>query len=283
MELQPIDYRTTISREEFQEEYYIPQKPVILRSFTRDWPAMEKWNYSYFKQKAGHAQVEVFGDWKSNQPTRIKMPPERKMTFSEYIDLINEGPNDFRLFLFNLFKHAPELKKDFHFPDFADGWVRSVPVMFFGGEGSDVRLHYDIDHSNVFLTQFQGEKRVTLFSPEMTPYLYKQPMSSHSNVDLRNPDFERFPALAKASGYTAVLKHGDTVFMPSSWWHYNEYITTGYGMALRTVNRSMLKKLKGAYNVLVMKKVDDLINKYYAEEWAQWKERMAQYSGEKAS
>lgn len=279
MQLKPLDYREKLDRETFQREYFIPQRPVIFRSFAANWPALENWNYPRFKQLAGEAEVEVFGHWKSNQPTRIKMPAERKMTFAEYIDLIHEGPNDFRLFLFNIFKHAPTLKRDFHFPDFADGWVKSVPVLFFGGEGSDVRLHYDIDHSNVFLTQFHGQKRVTLFSPEMSPYLYKQPMSSHSNVDLRQPDYEHFPALRQARGYTGVLHHGDTVFMPSSWWHYNEYLTTGYGMALRSLHRSALKQMKGVYNVLVMRKIDDLISKYYAQEWASWKERLAQETG----
>lgn len=283
MKIQPIDYKVSISKEAFQKNYYKPQRPLVFRSFARHWPALENWHYERFKKLAGQAQVEVFGSWKSNQPTRIKMPPERQMTFAEYIDLIHAGPNDFRLFLFNIFKHAPELKKDFNFPDIVDNWVKSVPVLFFGGQGSDVRLHYDIDHSNVFLTQFQGEKRVTLFSPEMTPYLYKQPMGSHSNVDLRKPDLEKFPALKKAQGYTTVLKHGDTLFMPGSWWHYIEYLTTGYGMALRSLNTSVLKQAKGVYNVLVMKRVDDLINKYYAEEWAQWKERLAREQAEKAS
>jgi len=283
MELQPIDFRENIDREEFQEKYYIPQKPLIFRSFAADWPAMENWNYPRFKELVGNEEVEIFGNWKSNSPTRLKTPPEKKMSFSKFIDLIHQGPNDFRLFLFNIFKYAPELKDDFFYPDIADGWVKAVPVMFFGGEGSDVRLHYDIDLSNVFLTQFYGEKKTTLFGPEMSPYLYKQPMGSHSNVDLRNPDYEEFPALKKAVGYTGTLKHGDTVFMPSGWWHYNEYTTSGFSMALRTVNSSVLKQLKGAYNVFVMKKIDDLISTYYKDQWAEWKKRMAKSIGEKVA
>lgn len=283
MELQPIDYREHIDKETFQKEYYIPQKPLIFKSFGADWPAMKNWTYDRFKDLVGHEKVEVFGSWKSNSPTRIKMPPEQIMSFSDYIDLIHEGPNDFRLFLFNIFKYAPILKEDFTYPDYADGWIKQVPVMFFGGEGSEVRLHYDIDLSNVFLSQFSGTKKVTLFSPEMSPYLYKQPMSSHSNVDLRNPDYNEFPALKKAKGFTGMLEHGDTVFMPSGWWHYNEYTTTGFGMAIRSMNSSTLKKLKGAYNVLIMKKIDDLINKYHHEKWADWKQRMAKAIGERVA
>lgn len=283
MEFSPIDYREEIGKEEFQQLYYKTQKPLIFRSFSKDWAARENWTYDRFKKLVGTEDVEVFGDWKRNEPTRIKMPPAKIMSFSDYIDLFQDGPNDFRLFLFNIFKYAPELKDDFNFPDIAEGWVQSAPMMFFGGEGSDVRLHYDIDHSNVFLTQFEGEKRVTLFAPDQSKYLYKQPMSSHSNVDLNNPDYKAFPALEKATGYKAILRHGDTIFMPAGYWHYMEYLTSGFGMALRTLNQSVLKQIKGAYNVFVMKRIDDLINKYYAERWASWKEQMAKIGGDKAS
>ena len=281
MKLRPIDFIEDISKEDFQEGYYKPQKPLIFRSFAKDWPAMKNWTYDRFKALAGDAEVEVFGDWKNHEPTRIKMPPARIMPFAEYLDLITEAPNDFRLFLFDIFKHAPVLKEDFSFPDIVEGWVKFAPMLFFGGAGSDVRLHYDIDHSNVFLTQFDGSKRVTLFSPAMSGCLYKQPFSSHSNVNLRDPDYEKFPALKKAIGYTGDIHHGDTVFIPSSWWHYNEYLTAGFGMALRTLNRSLLKQAKGAYNVFVMKRIDDLITKYYADRWASWKQRMAKILAER--
>jgi ribosomal protein L16 Arg81 hydroxylase len=39
--------------------------------------------------------------------------------------------------------------------------IKMASFMFFGGEGS-VRNHIDIDMSHVFITQFQGIKRIWL-------------------------------------------------------------------------------------------------------------------------
>ena len=47
-----------------------------------------------------------------------------------------------------------------------DGFVKEYPFMFFGGQDAVVNLHYDIDCSSVFLTQFQTRKCVVLFAPD---------------------------------------------------------------------------------------------------------------------
>jgi hypothetical protein len=43
------------------------------------------------------------------------------------------------------------------------GFIKRFPLMFFGGKGAEVTMHYDIDCANVFLTQFVGNKRVDAF------------------------------------------------------------------------------------------------------------------------
>jgi hypothetical protein len=274
MLIEKLERVKDISKEDFIRNYYNKQKPVVLENYAKDWPAVKKWHLDYLKSKAGHGEVEVFGSWKNNNPTQIKMPPVSKMTFSEYIDLMMGDDNDFRLFLFDIFKIAPELKKDFYYKRYGFTWIKTHPVMFFGGGKADVRLHFDLDMSNVFLTQFEGVKRVKVFSPEYNNDLYKQPFSSHSNVDLLNIDFEKFPRLKNVKGFEAELRWGDTIFMPSGWWHHIEYVTPGFGLALRSVNSSPVEFVKGAYNVLVMKKIDDLLNKYYYERWAEFKIQM---------
>lgn len=282
MILKEVDRYEHLSKEEFQRKYYIPQKPVVFRNFSENWKARTQWDYAYLSSKVGDQMVEVHGAWKENNPTKIQMPPQTEMTFDKYLKLIGMAPNNFRLFLFDIFKLAPELKSEFDFPDIAEGWVKSHPYLFFGGQGADVRLHYDIDMSNVFLTQFQGKKRALLFAPEMSRGLYKQPFSTHSNIDLDNIDYDKYPALKKVEGYECLLEHGDTLFMPGGYWHYIQYITAGYSMALRTLNRSYMEQLKGAYNIFVIKTIDDLISKYYETEWADYKTRMARKLAETA-
>ena len=163
----------------------------------------------------------------------------------------------------------------FDFPPIMEGWLKDYPYMFFGCAGSNVRLHYDIDLSNVFITQFKGTKRVTLFDQSQTKYLYKLPFTTHSAADLSNIDYEKYPALKYAHGYRCDLHHGDTLFMPSGIWHYMDYVDGSFSLSLRTLNPSSLGKLQGAYNVFVIRKLDDFVNKYYKNYWSDYKLKKA--------
>lgn len=276
MQLEPIPVVDDISEEAFTELYLKPHKPVVLRNFTKNWAANEKWTYDYLRQVAGENMVKLYGKWLDNDPTAIEMPPAKEMKFGEYLDMLeNDVPSDLRIFLFNLFKLVPELKEHFDFPPLTDQWLKDFPYMFFGCAGSDVRLHYDIDLSHVFITQFGGTKRITLFDQDQTQYLYKLPFTTHSAADLSNIDYEKYPALKYAKGYQHDLKPGETLFMPSGIWHYIQYLDGSFSLSLRSLSESNLDRIKGAYNVFVIRKLDYFINKYYKNTWSDYKLRRA--------
>lgn len=276
MELRPIDTVEDISSEEFYQQYVKTRKPVKLLNYAKDWPAVKKWTYDHLKEVAGHHMVKLYGAWQDNEPARIEMRPVKEVKFSEYLDMLkNDVPSDLRIFLFNLFKLEPKLLDDFDFTPIMEGYLKDYPYMFFGCAGSDVRLHYDIDLSNVFITQFGGVKRVTLFDQSQTKYLYKLPFTTHSAVDLRNIDYEKYPALKLAQGYQTDLKPGETLFMPSGIWHYMEYLDGSFSLSLRTLNPTKMGQLQGAYNVFVIRKLDDFINKFYKNTWSDYKLKKA--------
>lgn len=276
MELRPIDTVEDISSEEFYQQYVKTRKPVKLLNYAKDWPAVKKWTYDHLKEVAGHHKVKLHGAWQDNEPTRIEMRPVKEVPFNEYLDMLkNDVPSDLRIFLFNLFKLEPKLLDDFDFTPIMEGYLKDYPYMFFGCAGSDVRLHYDIDLSNVFITQFGGVKRVTLFDQSQTKYLYKLPFTTHSAVDLRNVDYEKYPALKLAQGYQTDLKPGETLFMPSGIWHYMEYLDGSFSLSLRTLNPTKMGQLQGAYNVFVIRKLDDFINKFYKNTWSDYKLKKA--------
>lgn len=276
MELQPIDVVDDISPEDFHENYVKTGRPLRIKNFAAHWPAMSKWTYDYLRETAGHHPVKLHGKWQDNEPTRIEMPPVKEVPFSQYIDMLEQGEeSDLRIFLFNLFKLVPELLEDFDYPPIMEGWLKDYPYTFFGCSGSNVRLHYDIDLSNVFITQFNGTKRITLFDQSQTKYLYKLPFTTHSAVDLSNIDYDQYPALKFAKGYRCDLEHGETLFMPSGIWHYIEYLNGSFSLSLRTLNPSSLGKLKGAYNVFVIRRLDEFVNKFYKNSWSDYKLKKA--------
>lgn len=276
LNLKPVDRIEDIQPEEFYQQYVKKRKPVILKNYAKNWAAVNKWTPEYLKEVAGHHKVKLYGKWLDNSPTLIEMPPVKEVPFGEYLDSIAAGEeSDLRIFLFNLFKLEPSLLEDFDFPPIMDGYLKDFPYLFFGAAGSDVRLHYDIDLSNVFITQFHGTKRFTLFDQSQTKYLYKFPFTTHSAVDMANIDFEKYPALKLAQGYTCELEHGETLFMPSGIWHYIEYLDGSYSLSLRTLSPSRLGQIQGAYNVFVVRKLDEFLNKYYKSSWSDYKLKKA--------
>jgi len=280
MKIADIDRETGLTREKFAESYLRDRKPVVFTDLIDHWPAKNKWTIDYFRDMYGHIKVPVYSP-KMSEGGKNYMGPEKKILFREYLDIISEGPTDLRMFLFNIFRHAPELCHDIKDLDIMDGFIKNYPFMFFGGEGSYVALHYDIDLAHVFLNQIYGRKRVVLFPPEQSKYLYHHPYTVASYVDVNNPDYDRHPALKNVRGYETILYPGETLFMPSGFWHYIEYMDGGYSISLRA-NDSYVRRVKGLFNIARHYVVDRGMNKIMGKSWKKMKEEMAKKRAENA-
>ena len=278
MDLKPVDRQTGLTRESFARDYLAPLKPVVLTDLMKDWPARTKWNIEYLKTHYGHINVPVFSE-NYSKPGKGYMSPDKELPLGAYLEMLEKGPCNYRLFLFNIFLHVPEMCHDFSMPEIMDGFYKEFPFMFFGGAGSKVALHYDIDLSHVFLNQFHGRKRVVLFGPAHSAHLYKHPFTVASYVDVNNPDYDKFPALHKVEGYEAILNPGETLFMPSGYWHYIEYTDGGYSMALRA-NESYARRAKGLVNIARHFVVDKSMNKLLGSQWRQIKAEIARRRAE---
>lgn len=279
LSLKPVDRRTGLTPETFAKEYLSHQKPVIFTDLMDNWPAKDKWTIEYLKSEYGHLEVPVYSASYSN-PGKNYMSADRLIPFREYLETIEQGPTDLRMFLFNIFQHAPELCEDYAIPTIMEGFIKDFPFMFFGGEGSKVALHYDIDLSHVFLNQFHGRKRVVLFPPEQSKNIYQHPFTVASYIDVNNPDYDKFPALKNAWGYDCTIRPGETIFMPSGHWHYIEYTDGGYSIALRA-NESYVRRAKGLFNIARHYVVDKGMNRLMGDDWRRMKERIAKRRAEK--
>jgi len=200
------------------------------------------------------------------------------MSFSEYIDNLKKEPTPYRIFLFNLLKKAPSLQKDYSFPDGMNvKFLKDLPMLFFGGKGSKVFMHYDIDYANIFHFHFDGIKQCIIYPPSETKFLYKLPNSliSHQGIDFGDPDFEKFPALKQAKGFITELKHGEMLYMPEGYWHQMTYKTPGFSMSLRALPKNYFNLSKGVYNFFIMRFVDNLMRKTFADKWKNYKNKKA--------
>jgi len=71
----------------------------------------------------------------------------------------------------------------------------------------------------VLLHQVHERKRARLFSPADTPHLYLNADRRSEVPDFDRVDLERFPHVARAVAWEAVMEPGDVLFIPSYWWH----------------------------------------------------------------
>jgi histone arginine demethylase JMJD6 len=220
-----IERRANLSRREFEREYSLPRRPVILTDATKDWAA-RRWTPELLKERAGHRELEFRGG-------------KGKVRFGDFVDQVAASTDDQPAPYgrnIHVFRDLPELAADIRprIPCCVPDWKSSCLVpphlifengleeMFFGGRGTKFPgLHVDYWGMDAFLSQLYGEKEVVVFSPEDSDKLYptvENPLIS-SIRDVENPDLERFPRFDHATPIRFTLYPGETLFCPNGWWH----------------------------------------------------------------
>ncbi|TDX84685.1 cupin-like domain-containing protein [Epilithonimonas xixisoli] len=275
--LKPIDIVDDISREDFLEKYLKPRKPVVIKNMARNWPAYQKWTMDYIKEVVGDVTVPLYDSAKADPAAPINAPTT-EMKFADYIDLIQREPTDLRIFFFDPIKHAPDILNDYISPkELMGGFLDKYPSMFFGGKSSVTFLHYDIDLAHIFHTHFNGRKHVLLFEQKWKERLYCLPYATYAleDYDIENPDFTKFPALDGVQGIECFLEHGDTLFMPTGWWHWMKYLDGSFSLSLRAWDKSWGVKANSLWNLTVQRGFDNFMKKNFKANYMNWKEKKA--------
>ena len=277
-----IDKVDNISKKEFKKKYLIPQKPVVIKSIADNTTAGKCWSINYFKENMGNVMVDVFDNKNIKNAASAYTKPDLKMKFGEFLNNISKNENNnLRIFLFDLFKLNPQLKKEFPCPKLMRGLLQNVGFMFFGGHGTKVRIHYDVDMTNVLHTHFGGKKRVVLISPEYSKLLYQLPLNTYSLIDLDNPDYEKYPSLKLIKGYEIILEHGDSLFMPVAYWHYMTYIDPSFSVSYRKATVNLKNIFTAFLNIAIYIPFDKLLNMISKGKWLNYKIEIAQKRAEK--
>lgn len=266
----------TITPARFCAEYKDAGIPLVLTELTAQWPATKKWGIDYLSEVAGENTVPVY----SSQPAKGKQHQHAaaiKLRMTDYLQMLRDGESNLRMFFYNIFEDAPVLLKDFTYPKIGLNFFKRLPVLFVGGRGAKVQMHYDIDLANLLLCHFGGTKHVLLIPPDQTKYVYKVPYSFSSlhAIDLSKPDFERYPALRKINAQVATLQHGDSLFIPSGYWHHVVYEEIGFSMTLRAMPTKFSQRGQVFFNIVVTRTVEGLMRRFFGQRWNDRNERLA--------
>jgi len=274
LELSPVDKVSLIDRKDFTDSYFKPLRPLVIQDMAKSWPALKKWTPSFFEEQHGSKQVKVYNEG-FVAAGKNYMSMLKTISLKEYIKEVTTTTQDLRMFLYNIKSEIPELVDDIVFPSLVDGLSKKFIFMFFGCKGSVTQMHFDIDMSHVFHTAIYGTKTIYLFPHEQGKNLHNYPFTCRSYVDVERPDFERFPGLKGVQGFKVVLEAGETLYIPSGYWHHVVYDEASCAISLRCANQTWLGKLQGFYNLIIMSSIDRLMNKISPQGWFDWKEQKA--------
>ncbi|PZU96124.1 MAG: hypothetical protein DCE90_10255 [Pseudanabaena sp.] len=219
-----IQRREKISRDEFLENYYAKNMPLILTGITKNWSALSLWNPTYLKTNYGHVEVEVQSNRNSDRLYEINIEKHRyKMRMADYVDDVVSGgaTNDYYMVANNGNIEKTELRgllNDLEmFPEYLDPLdINGKAFFWFGASGTVTPLHHD--PVNLIFVQVYGRKVWQIIPPYYTHLLYNY-RGVFSEVDIENPDYDKYPLFQKIPIIEVTLEAGDAIFMPVGWWH----------------------------------------------------------------
>lgn len=220
-----VKRKSNVSREDFLENHYSANRPVILLDAMSNWRALSAWTPEYLKSTCGHAVVEVMTGRNADRQYEINLQKHREtMLFAEYVDMVTNGgeTNDYYLVANNHMLENEEfepLLRDFEpFPEYLvpETWAGRT-FFWYGPAGTVTPLHHDL--GNIFMAQVQGRKRVSLIPPYQTHLLYND-FGVYSGVDCESPDYDKHPLFAHVNKIEVILEPGEVLFLPVGWWHH---------------------------------------------------------------
>ncbi len=229
----------------FQTEIVPRQQPAVLRSVVKDWPAVEaglkspehicKYIKQFDTEKKANATVgspAIKGRFFYQGDLRGFNFDRKLVTVSTALDNLAAMVDqvDTPAISMQAIPVADVL------PGFQDDNVLPLvdaslaPRMWLNNRAMTA-AHYDI-YTNIACV-VAGRRRFTLFPPEQIANLYIGPLlatpggSPISMVDLREPDFSRYPRFKEALKVSqqAELEPGDAIYIPILWWHAVESLS----------------------------------------------------------
>ena len=251
---------SSLSYGDFVRIYMEPNRPVIFKSgMIDDWKASKIWrkksqssniNIEHLRREFGHNNVDVhvqlMAGFESKKPRRIQMSVDEYITRCFKIN--DEGSERYYLKDWKFVVQNPDYDAYTCPIFFRDDWLNdsmkeSYKFVYFGSQGTITGLHADVLSSYSWSTNVAGKKRWFLIPPEYTLCLFDifgQTLSPHLNY---TDDSIMFPGLGIARKYAieVIQEEGETIFVPSGWYHQVENLETTISINHNWINGFNIK------------------------------------------
>ncbi|MCQ8129797.1 cupin-like domain-containing protein [Methylomonas rivi] len=201
------------SVEEFTSLYAEPGKPVLISGVVSNWPAYSLWNQKYFNSIAGDRLIPV----KRMRNGDYLEAANELMKLSEYLNIVSKkqtGEDRFYLSEQPVKRVLPEVVADYSKPTYIES-DDPLAVCYIGSHVHS-QMHFH-PYGKALLCVVSGRKRVKLFAPDQTQFLYQK--YNFSKITEEPVDLEKYPLYANANYYECEVNAGEMLFFPIYWWH----------------------------------------------------------------
>ena len=196
--------------------------PVILEGLSDDWPARVNWSLPRLRERFADRRISVIatqqGRLCADVDTGVAFHTRR---FGDYLDVLERGERPNGYLVEPGSNWIPELRDDVRVPEFGQNASWQNTRFWLSAANTSAPLHRDLAENLFF--QIVGRKRFVLYPPSASPWLYSNPLTSalpnYSRFDPEEPDYDRFPLGREVTPSEVILEPGDSLFLPSRWWH----------------------------------------------------------------
>jgi lysine-specific demethylase 8 len=241
----------------FVREYLRPRRPVVLRGLTAGWRSPAEWTFDEMAARYGAARVVAArlagGALLDDSATGVVF---RHVELREFIaSLADPGPASHYV-MAPTWDFPASFQSDYRVPSYCVGAAHMRAKVWLGKAGTVTPLHRDVPHN--LHVHLSGRKRWLLYPPGQSSRVYPRGLLSgnpnFARVDPEEPDYERYPRFRGATAYGATLDAGETLFIPSGWWHHTRSLDGAVSMnfwwggrvvALASLAATTFKRVRG--------------------------------------
>ncbi|ORX59455.1 Clavaminate synthase-like protein [Hesseltinella vesiculosa] len=246
----------------FLNKHLLGNQPAVIGPKWIDhWPARQNWiqplagqgdhqpqwqpDYEYLRRTFGQAKVQVAlcDEQEFSDQKRIDM------TFDEFVTQWQQPGSLHYLKDWHFAKAFPD-QVMYQVPElFADDWMNEYWLQhseddyrfcYMGGHGTFTPFHADVYRSYSWSCNICGIKKWTLYPPGQED-LFKDRLGNLV-YDVRHVDPEQFPQFHKARSIVIYQRDGETVFIPSNWFHQVENIGATISINHNWLNATNIEK-----------------------------------------
>lgn len=240
-----VERRGDTSSEEFCSQYD-GKRPVLFTTLANDWSAKHNWTVEKLLERYGDIAF------------RISQSHAKKVTMKlkNYVSYMTVQHDEDPLYIFDpMFGNvAPDLLKDYNVPhlfqeDLFDVLDNSQRPPFrwlvLGPAHSGAPWHVDPALTSAWNTLLQGRKRWALYPPcKVPPGVTVHVNEEDGDVNIESPPslqwwLDIYPLLAEQDKPLECTQlPGETIFVPSGWWHCVLNLDTSVAVTQNFVNKT---------------------------------------------